>query len=311
MLFPLAFVILGIAMLYLGGEALVRGSVAIAKHARVPTAIIGLTIVSIGTSLPEFAVSLLAALEGNPDVGMGNIVGSNIFNVGMIAGIAAIVMPITVRSETVKLEWPFMFTASVLVLVLVHNDLGIDRLEGGFLVLVLFVFLAYVVRTAMREDNRPVDVPSPGRLGIGMASVFVIGGIAILTGGGQVLVTGAVQLAELAGVSERVIGLTVVAMGTSLPELAASIVAAAKREGELALGNIIGSNIFNIVGILGAVAFIRPITVNPSIAGNDMIWMIAFSAVLFPMMFTRRVVGRAEGVLLLTGFVAYVVNVFV
>ena len=305
---------LGIAALAVGGDVLIRGSATLARLARVSPAVIGLTVVAMGTSVPELAVSLLAAARGSPDVAVANAVGSNIFNIVGILGITAFFVRIPVHGNAIKLEWPFMLVASFVALLLARDG-QIDRLEGGFLVTSLALFTVYVVRVARREvtatetarfvgEVEELSQPSMTR-GVSINIGLVILGIALLVGGGKALVDGAVALASRAGVSERIIGLTVVAFGTSLPELAASLSAAYRRQTEMALANIIGSNIFNILGILGFTALVKPLTVAPQIISSDMWWMIGISALLFPIMRTRFLIGRLEGAVLVTTLLVY------
>jgi len=308
------FVAGGIVLLASGGEFLVRGSAAVARLARVTPAVIGLTIVSMGTSLPELVVSLFAALGGNPDVAVGNVVGSNIFNVGAILGIAALLSPLVVHSTAVRLEWPFMFVTSFVGLLLARDGV-IDRLEGTFFVVSLLLFTVYVIRVArtevrqIEEEHLAREVEARTRLrtmqSVAFNILLVVIGIALLVTGARLLVLGAVELAALAGMSQRVIGLTIVAAGTSLPELAASIVAALRKHTEIAIANIIGSNIFNILGILGTTALIAPVRVSEQIATIDMWWMLAFSAALLPMMRIGLRVGRIDALVLLGGYALY------
>ncbi len=310
-------VILGIVLLTTGGELLVRGAVTVARRLNVSPALIGLTIVAMGTSLPELAASLAAALRMHPDLAIGNVVGSNIINVAGIAAIAALLQPLPVYPKALRLEWPFMFLASW-VGFLLARDGTIDRLEGGFLLLSLVLFTFYIARLAHTESTEAPPLAQAlteealGKEakagGIWLQVAFIVVGIVVLTVGGRVLVTGAVDLATLAGVSERIIGLTVVAVGTSLPELAAAMVAARRGHAEMALANVIGSNIFNILGVLGTVALVHPIPVTAAILRSDMWWMLGFSLLLFPLMQRRHKVAKTEGVLLLVAYVVYLVS---
>jgi cation:H+ antiporter len=307
-------IVLGLALLAGGGEGLVRGATTLARLAGVTPAVIGLTVVAMGTSLPELVVSLLASVEGRPDIAVGNVVGSNIFNVGVVLGVAALVAPLVVQGSAVRLEWPVMFVVSWLGLLLMRDGV-VDRLEGGFFLTALVVFTAYTIRVGRvavvgeEEAEFSAEIETRTLRGrareFGVAAGLVLGGMALLVVGGQVLVNGAVVLARLAGWSERVIGLTIVAGGTSAPELAASAVAAARGRTDVALANVIGSNIFNILGILGAGALILPLQVAPGIVASDAWWMIGAAGMLLPVMLTGRRISRLEGAVLLAGYVVY------
>jgi cation:H+ antiporter len=306
-------VVLGLALLGAGGEALVRGAVSLAKLLRVSTAVIGLTIVAAGTSMPEMAVSLLAALTGKSDLAVGNIVGSNIFNIAAILGVSALVVPLVVHLTAVRREWPAMAVVSLL-LPLLALDGVISRVEGALLVLGLTAFTAYLVRLARREGAAEAAqfTSSVDRWTLRGRRLLVDGGVVLLglvllVAGARALVLGAVQLAEAAGVSERVIGLTIVAAGTSMPELAASLVAAWRKETDIALANVLGSNIFNIAGILGVVSIVTPQQVSPAMMASDIWWMLGIALVLFPIMRTGMRIGRVEGALLLLVYGVYVV----
>ncbi|TFG47726.1 MAG: calcium/sodium antiporter [Gemmatimonadales bacterium] len=278
-------------------------------------AVIGLTVVAAGTSLPELVVSILAAFHGTPDIAVGNVVGSNIFNIGMVLGAAALVTPLVVHGAAVRLEWPVMFLASWIGFLLMR-DYGLDRLEGGFFVASLIVFIAYSVYIARYEVSaeEETDYASetagrslhPRTRELGMSILAVVVGSGLLVLGGKFLVDGSVAIARYAGMTERVIGLTIVAVGTSAPELAASLVAAYRGRTDLALANIIGSNIFNILGILGITALIHPIPIAEAIVQTDVWWMLAFAVVLFPMMRKGKSISRIEGGVLLAGYGIYV-----
>lgn len=314
-LLSLLLVAVGILVLGYGGDLLVRGGVTIAKAARVSAAVIGLTIVSMGTSLPELTVSLAASLRGVTEIAVGNVVGSNIFNVCVVLGAAALVLPIRVHGSAVRLEWPFMFLASFQLLLLARDGV-VDRLEGGFFVVGLALFTAYAVRLGRTEvageeasdlEREVSQLENRGRLqSVGGAVLLIAGGVVLLVVGSEVLVRGAVALARAAGMTERVIGLTIVSVGTSAPELATSLVAARRGQSDIALGNVIGSNIFNVLAIIGTTAIVRPLPVSDAMLGSDIWWMLATSLVLFPMMRSRFVIGRFEGGTLLAAYAVYV-----
>lgn len=313
-LLSLLLVVAGIAVLGFAADLLVRGAVTIATIARISAAVIGLTIVSMGTSLPELTVSVAAALRGASDLGVGNAVGSNIFNIGIVLGLTALIQPMRVHASAVKLEWPFMFLSSFQLLLLARDG-RVDRLEGAFFVIGLALFTAYAVRigrVALGPEERADLAESVEQreittdAGVGRALLYIAVGIGGLMLGGELLVRGAVDIARQAGLSERIIGLTIVAAGTGTPEVATSLMAARRGQGEIALGNVIGSNIFNILGILGVTALVRPFPVGAAMLGSDLVWMLALSAALFPMMRTKAVVTRIEGGLLVAAYGTYV-----
>ena len=308
-------ILLGFVLLVGGGEALVRGASGIALLARITPAVVGLTIVSAGTSMPELVVSTQAAFEGSPGMSVGNVVGSNLFNIGAILGMTALFRPLRIKGETVRFEWPVMMLASC-QLHLLSRDGEVDRLEGGFLLTAMLCFLAYAVylgrKVAGPEEQRDfakVATASFGRHGA-IAVVFnvvsILVGVAMLAGGSTSLVHGAVRVASSVGVSDAVIGLTVVAAGTSTPELVTSIMAARRGQDDIAVGNVVGSNIFNVLGILGATSLIHPLQVPHEILVRDNWWMLVGSFLMFPIMKTGMRVGRFEGALLLVGFMVYI-----
>lgn len=313
---PLAalFVAAGIALLGFGADVLVRGAVGIAKVLRISAAVIGLTIVSMGTSLPELTVSVAAAVRGASDLAFSNVVGSNIFNIGAVLAISALILPMRVHGSAVRLEWPFMFLASFQLLLLARDG-DLDRLEGLFFVLGLALFTAYAVvvgRVAVHGEEA-ADIaeqverrePPPSLRTVGKGLLLVAAGVAILVLGGELLVRGAVSLARTLGLTERIIGLTVVAAGTGTPELATSIIAARRGQSEMALGNVIGSNIFNVLGILGVTALVRPVPVSAAMIGSDIWWMLALSFALLPIMRSKATVNRLEGGFLLACYASY------
>jgi cation:H+ antiporter len=321
MLFAVGLVLLGLLLLAAGGEALVRAATTLAAIVGVSPAVIGLTVVAAGTSLPELVVSVVAAIEGQPDIAIGNVVGSNIFNVAAALGVTAMVFPLPVHGNAVRLEWPVMFLTSVGCL-LAGRDGVVDRADGVAAVLALIAFIAYSVRIARRDittresrelgehvEDRDLDARGSRetpRLRVAVA-VLVVGIVALVVGG-KLLVDGAVALARLAGMTERQIALTIIAGGTGAPELATSLVAAFRRRTDVAVANMIGSNIFNILGILGIAAVVTPIRVSPGIVNSDAWWMIGTALLLLPMLLTHRRIGRFEGALLAAVYVAYVVQ---
>lgn len=307
-------ILLGLVLLVVGGEALVRGACGVALSAKMTPAVVGLTIVAAGTSMPELVVSLQAAFAEAPGLALGNVVGSNIFNIAAILGLTALVRPLRIQGNTVKLEWPVMML-SAFQLYLLIRDGGLDRVEGAFLLLGVVTFTAYVVRvgrteTTLHEAQEFEDLATAsfGRTG-GVALAFnvmaIVIGVGLLAAGSTALVTGGVAIAESFGVSDAVIGLTIVAAGTSTPELVTSLVAARRGRDDIAVGNVVGSNIFNVLGIAGMTATIHPLPVPAGIVQQDALWMLGLSLLLFPLMRTGMKVNRAEGGLLFALFLTY------
>ncbi|MBX3174511.1 MAG: calcium/sodium antiporter [Gemmatimonadaceae bacterium] len=313
---PVATLVLiaGIALLGLGADVLIRGAVTIAKSLRISAAVIGLTIVSMGTSLPELTVSIAAALRGSSDLALGNAIGSNLFNIGVVLGISAVILPMRVHGSAVRLEWPFMFLASFQLLMLARDG-QLDRLEGGFFVTGLALFTWYAVligrKAVSGEEASDLEyevtrrAPLAHLRSLGGALGLIAAGVALLVVGGDLLVRGATVLARAFGMTERMIALTVVAMGTGAPEAFTSIVAARRGQSEIALGNVIGSNIFNILGILGVTAMVRPLTVSAPILHGDLWWMLGLSLLLFPIMRSKGEITRFEGAVLLVAYGTY------
>ncbi len=294
----------GIVLLYFGAEWLVRGASGIAAAMGVRPIIIGLTVVAYGTSMPELVVSTAAAVGGKSDIALGNVIGSNIANLGFILGLTALIRPPEVDGSLIRRELPLM-VASALVVPLLLWDGEISRVEGLLLLLGALGFTALLVRTAKtvpsssalgeqaKADAEPKEKDSPQKL----AALAVLG-LAALVGGGKVFVDGAVNVALALGMSERMVGLTIVAVGTSLPELAASVVAALRGQSSLAIGNVVGSNIFNVLLILGGASAVSPIRGALSQLRVDLTAMALLSVVATAMMAKRRLVSRAEGGLL-------------
>ncbi|MEQ8234673.1 MAG: calcium/sodium antiporter [Gammaproteobacteria bacterium] len=299
---------LGLVLLYFGGEWLVRGAGALAARLGVSPLAIGLTVVAFGTSAPELVVSLAAALDGASDIAVGNVVGSNIANIGLILGIAALIRKLEVHANILRIDTPLMVAVSVLLLVLLADG-GVDRTEGIGLALGLLAYIGFTLWQSRRETaatqaefaaGTPLD---HGPLWHQL--LLVAGGLAALVGGGKVLVIAAVTTATALGVSQAVIGLTIVAVGTSLPELAASIVASLRGQGDIALGNVVGSNIFNTLGILGITAMVTPLP-RGEVDWVTLSAMLGFAVLLWPLAMSQRHLVRGEGALLLTAYAAYI-----
>jgi len=297
------YLIAGLVGLFFGGEALVRGSVGIARRMAIPPLLIGLTVVGFGTSTPELLVSVDAAWRGVPNIALGNIVGSNIANILLIIGLSALVWPIKVMGATLRRDTAVMMAAA-LVLVPIFAMAQMGRPAGLVLVAGLVAYLVWAYRQPGDMGAEDVGVPAPASALV--STLWVIGGLVALMVGARFLVDGAVNIARGYGISEAFIGLTIVAVGTSLPELATSLIAAFRRQSEIAIGNIVGSNIFNVLGILGVTALIAPIPVASRFLTFDLPVMIAVSLVLTALLLTRPVIGRGIGVAMLAGYVAYV-----
>ncbi len=297
------FLLVGLIGLFFGGEALVRGSVGIARRMAIPPLLIGLTVVGFGTSTPELLVSVDAAWRGVPDIALGNIVGSNIANILLIVGLSALVWPIRVMGATLRRDTAVMMAAAlVLVPIFAMGQMG--RLSGLMLAGGLAAYLVWAYLKPGAAVAEDANLPAPASTLVSV--LWVIAGLVALMVGARFLVDGAVAIARGYGISEAFIGLTIVAVGTSLPELATSLIAAFRRQSEIAIGNIVGSNIFNVLGILGVTALIAPIPVASRFLTFDLPVMIAVSLLLTALLLTRPVIGRGVGVVMLLGYATYV-----
>jgi cation:H+ antiporter len=315
MLVSIVLIVLGLVLLVIGGETLLRGAVGLATLMRLTPAVIGLTVVAAGTSVPELAVGMIATARESPAITVGNVVGSNIFNIAFILGVCALVRPLAITGNTIKLEYPVLALVTLMG-VAVCYDGRINRLDAGLFLAVYVGFTVYVVRLVRRQMNaaevrefgaevKELVGPPTRRPRAWTCAALVIGGVALLAGGANATVEGAVDLARLLGMTERVIGLTIVAAGTGLPEVVTSLVSSVRGRDDVAIGNVIGSNLFNILGILGLTAMIVPLPVDSAIVASDNWWMLAITILLFPIIFTGRQVNRWEGGFLLSTYAAY------
>lgn len=305
----LVLFIVGLVLLIAGAEGLVRGASQLAAAAGVSSLVIGLTVVAFGTSAPELAVSVSSAVTGKVDIALGNVVGSNIFNVLFILGISAAITPLVVNQQLVKLDVPIMIAVSILVYVFALNGV-LDRWEGILFFVGIIVYTAFLVRQSRREQASVaveyekefgrVKIKTPWK-----AIALVLAGLAALVLGSKWLVDGAVAIARIFGVSELIIGLTIVAGGTSLPEVATSIVAAVRGERDIAVGNVVGSNIFNILSVLGLSSLIHPIAIAPAAMLFDIPVMIAIAVACLPIFFTNYTISRWNGWVFLLYYAAY------
>jgi cation:H+ antiporter len=311
-------VAVGLAMLFVGSEFLIRGSVKIAKRMHISQLVIGLTVVAFGTSTPELVVSINSAIEGQSDISLGNVIGSNIVNIGLILGLSAAIFPIAVHIKTIRREIPIMLAVSLIVIP-ISLDGTISQIDGIFLVISLIVFIYFSYRQSKKENTQnPLvidDEKNSTSNNLAFASLlknilFVIIGIVFLYFGSSLTVDNAVSIANSLGISERIIGLTIIAIGTSLPELITSVGAARKKHADLSIGNIIGSNIFNVLAILGISSLIIGIKVNQSIF-IDYAVMIGFSVALIPVMKSGFIITKKEGYVLVTSYLIYLVFLIV
>jgi cation:H+ antiporter len=300
--------VLGLVLLVVGAEWLVRGASSLAARLRVSRLIIGLTIVAYGTSSPEMAVSVLASLRGQADVALGNVVGSNIFNVLLILGVSAVLAPLAVSMQLVRLDVPILIGVSAVTLVMALDG-AIGRVDGAILFAGAVAYTLWCIRLA-RAQPADDDGETGKRLGVAPAIGLIVVALGILVLGSRWLLEGAVTLARTVGVSELVIGLTVVAAGTSLPELATSVVAAIRREMDISVGNVVGSNIFNLLGVLGASSLITGVTVSPEARVLDLPVMVAVSVACLPIFKSGGRIDRWEGALFVGFYVGYALFLF-
>lgn len=316
----LAFILLivGFVLLVKGADFFVDGSSCIAKFLKIPSIVIGLTIVAFGTSAPEAAVSIIAGIKGSNDIAVGNVIGSNMFNILVVLGISAAIKPVMIDSQIIKKEFPFMFLATLAFLVISFDAaLGngtaniISRNEAFLLLILMAIFLYSVITSALRtrkENAASLEEDKP-KYGIVKSIIFTVGGLAGIIIGGQFVVDSASDIARSFGMSETLVGLTIVAVGTSLPELVTSIVAAKKGESDIAIGNVVGSNVFNILFVLAASAAITPMNINTQ-SLFDLVILTAVTALTYVFCITQKKVNRPEGVILVlmyAGYMAYAI----
>ncbi|MBS3978586.1 MAG: calcium/sodium antiporter [Rhodobacteraceae bacterium] len=291
---------LGLVMLFAGGESLVRGASSVARHFHLSPMVIGLTIVGFGTSAPELLVSLQAALDGRPEIAIGNVVGSNIANILLILGVSALIAPLIIPARRMWRDLAFMLAATFIIWGMLLGT-EITRTYGAILFLGLLLFLGVTFKYGKIEPD--LDQPVENQL---KAWAYTIGGLIVLVLGARFLVNSAVEIATTYGISQAVIGLTIVAVGTSLPELATSVIAAYRKHTEIAVGNIVGSNIFNIFSILGITAMITPIPVDPRFAAIDMPWAAVAAVGLTVLAFALNGLPRIAGLILLGAYAGYI-----
>ena len=312
MLIDLGAIVLGFALLVWGADRFIMGAAATARNLGVSPLIIGLTIVGFGTSAPEILVSAVASWQGNPGLAVGNAIGSNIANIALILGVTALVMPLRVHSGILRREFPILLAVTLFTLALLL-DLELDRIDALLLLTCLVSVLIWMVRTAKRP-HAPDPIESeyneeiPSQLTTSMAITWLLVGLLVLLGSSRLLVWGAVNIATALGVSDLIIGLTIVAIGTSLPELAAAIVSALKKEHDIAIGNIIGSNMFNLLAVLSMPGLIHPLPLETVVLTRDYAIMFGLTMALFVMAYGFKTDGRInrfEGTLLFCAFIGY------
>lgn len=310
MLLNALWIVVGVVLVLWGADRLTEGAVAVAERLRVPQIVIGLTIVALGTSMPELCVSVVSALKGTPDLAVGNVVGSNIFNALLIVGVAALVAPMTILRSTVFKDVPCALVASVVLLMMCQNDWVITRLDGTILFVFFLVFMRLTIKGATSAQPTPQaaeeNEASAGKQPMKgwLAGLWMVVGLAALIGGSNLFVGGATEVARALNVSDAVIGLTIVAGGTSLPELATSVVAAKKGNSGIAIGNVLGSNVLNILFILGLTGMISPMHIE-GITNVDLYMMLVSTIMIWFFSFTKYTIERWEGAVLVLTFGGY------
>jgi len=306
------YLVAGLLILILGGEFLVKGSVGLAVKMKVSMVVIGLTVVSFATSAPELIVSVYAALSDHPDIALGNVIGSNIANISLVLGLTALIFPLGFQKRMYTVDVPLMLFASALLGIFLYNDYTLRTWEGITFVVLLSIMTYMMIRNS-RKEQKANGVVLEVSMKMSKILLFLLIGGACLYFGSRLLVDGATVLARNMGVSERVISVSIIAFGTSVPELAASIIAALKKEKDLSIGNLIGSNIFNIFAVLGITSIIHPISiVDPVLLSNDIWWMFGIALAMYPLMFlfSKRQIGRVEGFLLFATYITYMSFLF-
>ncbi|WP_271765245.1 calcium/sodium antiporter [Aquimarina algiphila] len=315
MFVSILYVIIGLVLLVVGGEFLVRSSVALSFRLKLSRMVIGLTVVSFATSAPELLVSVQAAMDGLSDISLGNVIGSNIANIGLVLGITAIIGPLAIDKDFYKFNWPVMVLLSLALYVLLDNDGVITQLEGLGLLLSLFVYLFVLIRRARKFSDTMVEEVDDAlqKTSNFKIVIWLLIGAGALYFGSELLVNGAEAIALKMEISEGVIAVTLIAVGTSVPELAASVIAALKQEKAISLGNLIGSNIFNIASVLGITSLIQPIAVkDETLMSVNIYWMLGFAIILLPLAFIpkKMILGRPKGFLIFVAYCIFIALVF-
>jgi cation:H+ antiporter len=299
------WIIIGLIMLIFGGDILVQGASGLAKKFRLSPLVIGMTVVAFGTSAPELMVSVKAAYMGSPEIALGNVIGSNIANIALVLAITVLIFPLAIDRNSKLIDWPVMMFASVMFYVFALNK-DISRIEGLVLFVLLILFTVFIIRNSLKksksyEPDLEEHIPN-----IWLSLGKNLLGLVLLYFGSEWLVKGAVEIAQGFGIEERIIGVTVIAFGTSVPELAASVMAAIKKETDISIGNLVGSNIFNIMCVIGVTAMIKPIEVSDKIINPDMYWMMAIALALGIILFFWKKINRWHGLILMASYVVYI-----
>ena len=295
----------GLIMLVFGGDILVRGASAIAKKLNLSPLVIGMTVVAFGTSAPELMVSVKAALMGSPEIALGNVIGSNIANVSLVLGITVLIYPLAIDRNSKIIDWPMMLFSSILFY-LFALDYSISLLEGIIFFAILVAFTAFIIVNSRRKNKSYEPDLQEVIPNFWIANAKILIGLVLLYFGSEWLVSGAVEIAKSFGVEERIIGVTVIAVGTSIPELAASVIAAIKKEADISIGNLVGSNIFNITSVIGITAMIKPIEVTAKTINPDMYWMIGVALGLGLILFFWKTINRWHGISLVLAYSIYI-----
>jgi len=316
MVLSIVYVCIGFVLLVVGGEFLVRSSVGLSFRLKLSKMVIGLTVVSFATSAPELLVSIQAAMDGLSDISLGNVIGSNIANIGLVLGITAIIGPLAIDRDFYKFNWPVMILLSFILYFFLDNDNILTTMEGGILLGALVIYLVLLIRRARTSSDAMIEEVDESLEKTSGFKIFVwlVIGAATLYYGSELLVKGAEEIALIMGLSEGVIAVTLIAVGTSVPELAASVIAALKQEKAISLGNLIGSNIFNIASVLGITAMIQPISVkDASLMNVNIFWMLGFALILLPLAFIpkKMILGRGKGLLIFAGYCVFIAMVFI
>ncbi len=307
LVFPVFYILAGFGILILAAEVLLRGSVSLAGRLNIPAALVAVTIVAFGTSAPELVTSILAALQGAPDVSAGNVVGSNLFNLLAVIGASCLLMPTRASRETMRFEWPFLILSSG-VFYFLGKDLLFDQMEGIGLIALFILFIVLIVKIHKGSEEPEEFAPLAS---LSLEVIYIIGGIIALAGGAHLALIGAIDFGRLMGMSERIIGLTIVSIGTGLPELATSALAAYKGRDDISIGNVIGSNIMNTLAVMGSAAAITPIAISNNVMSFDTIWLLLATFLFWGVLFlTKGWVSRMFGFLLIVAYATYIGMLF-